>query len=62
MTEHLPRDADNSNKHAYIQLYCSVLAQVPNFKNTIEDFGDDFESIMSLISLVWSRFSLRIAH
>ncbi|KAH9984331.1 hypothetical protein BJV77DRAFT_966229 [Russula vinacea] len=46
------RDADDTTNRAYIHLYHAVLAQVPNFKKTIDKFGDNFESIMSLINLM----------
>ena len=42
-------------RDANIRLYRGVLSQVPNFKKTIEEFGDDFESIMELIGVVRSN-------
>jgi hypothetical protein len=46
------REEKENQKDAYIKLYRGVLAQVPNFKKTLEEFGDDFESIMDLIGVV----------
>jgi hypothetical protein len=46
------RENDEKQKEAYLKLYRGVLAQVPNFKKTLEEFGDDFESIMDLIGVV----------
>jgi hypothetical protein len=43
---------DKDEQTAYIKLYRSVLAQVPNFKKTLEEFEDDYESITELIALV----------
>jgi len=36
----------------HLKLYQSILSLVPNFKKTIKEFGDNFGSIMDLISLV----------
>jgi hypothetical protein len=46
------RDTSDKLHDTYIKLYRSTLALVPNFKKSLEDFGDDFESIMDLINLV----------
>ena len=46
------REHADEQKDAYLTLYCGVLSQVPNFKKMIEEFGDDFESIMDLIGMV----------
>ena len=46
------RNMKEEEWNTYIKFYCSVLAQVPNFKKTLEDFGDDYELIMELITLV----------
>lgn len=48
------REHIEKQKDAYLKLYRGVLSQVPNFKKTIEEFGDDFESIMDLIGVVSS--------
>ena len=45
-------------KEANLKLYRGVLTQVPNFKKSIEEFGDDFESIMDLIGMVSSNGTL----
>ena len=53
------RDGTNEDHDTLIKLYRSVLALVPNFKKTIEGFGDDFESITELINLVrWALASV----
>ena len=46
------RENNEKQNEAYLKLYHGVLSQVPNFKKTLEEFGDDFESIMDLIGLV----------
>jgi hypothetical protein len=46
------REHVGEQKDTYLKLYHGVLSQVPNFKKTIEEFGDDFESIMDLIGMV----------
>jgi len=43
-----------TDKIRYLKLYRGVLSQVPNFKKMIEEFGDNFESIMDLIGVVSS--------
>ena len=48
------REHTEKQKDAYLKIYRGVLSQVPNFKKTIEEFGDDFESIMELIGVVSS--------
>src|SRR5262245_17235283 len=48
----ISRDEADQDIANHLQLYRSVLALVPNFKKSLEEFGDDFESIMELISLV----------
>ena len=45
-------NVDDEDKDAYIKLYRSVLSLVPNFKKTIEEFGEDYGSVMDLINLV----------
>jgi hypothetical protein len=52
------REHVDEQKDAYLKLYHGVISQVPNFKKTIEEFGDDFESIMDLIGLVRSYYAL----
>ena len=46
------REHIEEQKDANLKLYRGVLSQVPNFKKSIEEFGDDFESIMDLIGVV----------
>ena len=46
------RDHIEKQKDANLKLYRGVLSQVPNFKKTIEEFGNDFESTMDLIGVV----------
>ena len=48
------REHIEKQKDAYLKLFCGVLSQVPNFKKMIEEFGDNFESIMDLIGVVSS--------
>src|SRR5215471_15761832 len=40
---HLPtvKYSSDEDKRAYIKLYRSILSQVPNFKKTLESFGED---------------------
>jgi hypothetical protein len=45
-------------KEMILQLYRGILSQVPNFKKTIEEFGSDFESIMDLIGVVSSNYTM----
>ena len=52
LAERTHSEGSDENKDAYVSLYRAVLSQVPNFKKTLEEFGDDFESIMDLILLV----------
>jgi hypothetical protein len=52
------REHVDEQKDVYLKLYHGVLSQVPNFKKTIEEFGDDFESIMDIIGLVRSYYML----
>jgi hypothetical protein len=44
--------SSDEDKCAYIKLYRSILSQVPNFKKTLESFGEDYESVMDLIKMV----------
>lgn len=46
------RNSIKDEKDTYLAIYQSILSLVPNFKKTIEDFGDDFEVVMELITLV----------
>ena len=46
------RNHIDEEKDTHLKLYHGILSQVPNIKNTIDNFGDDFESIMVLISMV----------
>lgn len=50
------RDNDDEQpdelRDTHLKLYRGVLSLVPNFKKTIEGFGDNYESIMELIDLV----------
>jgi hypothetical protein len=52
------------NLHYHPQMAQNVLALskymalVPNFKESLKDFGDDFESIMDLINLISQCFSI----
>ena len=52
------REHVDERKDAYLKLYHGIILQVPNFKKAIEEFEDDFESIMDLISLVRSYYAL----
>ena len=52
------REHVDERKDVYLKLYHSVILQVPNFKKAIEEFEDDFESIMDLISLVRLYYAL----
>jgi hypothetical protein len=52
------REHADERKVAYLKLYHGIILQVPNFKKTIEEFEDDFESIMDLINLVRSYYAL----
>jgi hypothetical protein len=42
----------DEKKADYIWLYRTVLALIPNFKKTLEEFDDDFEPVMDLVVLV----------
>jgi hypothetical protein len=42
----------DEKKADYIRLYRTVLALILNFKKTLEEFDDDFESVMDLVVLV----------
>lgn len=56
------RNMKEEERNTYIKFYRSVLAQVLNFKKTLEDFRDDYESIMELITLVQHPLSFRFCH
>lgn len=45
-------DIQHDGHDACLKLYRGVLALVPNFRKTLEEFGDDFQSIMDLITVV----------
>ena len=53
------REHTKEQKEANLKLYRGILSQVSNFKKSIEEFGDDFESIMDLIGVVSSNGTIR---